>query len=161
MVVLCYAKSIVNKKLDLHAFLVSYRVDILAITETFLSEEILDSEMTNGSYAVFRRDRDRHGGGVMIMIRNNIPAIRRPDLETSCEVLWIELPLRSKPILLGVFYRPPISTTKLSDLRQSLNAYLPPPIMLSYVDTLKSCTSTGPPLLPPHLVNWLPSYVTS
>ena len=79
-----------NKKLDLDALLATENLDILAITETFLGEDINNSEFSEG-YSVFRRDRDRHGGGVMLMVREDIPAIRRQDLETNCEVLWVEL----------------------------------------------------------------------
>ena len=66
-------------------------------------------------------DRNRQGGGVMIFVRNNIPATRRHDLETDCELLWIELCLKPSTILLGIFYRPPHNDSKyLSYLQHSL-----------------------------------------
>ena len=71
-----------NKKLDLDALLATENLDILAVTETFLGEDINDSEFGEG-YSVFRRDRDRHGGGVMLMVREDIPAIRRQDLKPT------------------------------------------------------------------------------
>ena len=55
-----------NKKLDLDALLATENLDILAVTETFLGEDINNSEFSEG-YSVFRRDRDRrsdaHGQG--------------------------------------------------------------------------------------------------
>ena len=54
-----------NKTLDLQAYLHSHSLDMLAVTETFLSEEILDSEIVGRGYMVHRNDRNRHGGGVM------------------------------------------------------------------------------------------------
>ena len=113
------ARSISNKTLELHALLLD--LDILAITETFLSDEILDSEFQAPSHTVFRKDRNRQGGGVMIFVRNTIPATRRHDLETDCELLWIELCVKPSPILLGIFYRPPHTDSKyLSYLQHSL-----------------------------------------
>ena len=38
------ARSIVNKRLQLRAVLESENLDVLAVTETFLGEDILDSE---------------------------------------------------------------------------------------------------------------------
>ncbi len=108
------ARSIVNKRLDLHALLMSKQI---AVTETFCNDDVLDSELSSSHYSIFRRDRNRHGGGVLLMIRSNIPATRRRDLESACEILWTELP---KHTLLGVYYRPPNHSTKLSELQQSL-----------------------------------------
>ena len=57
------ARSIVNKTQDLQALLISEDPDVIAITETFLSEDVLDSELVDvATYTVYRRDRNRHGG---------------------------------------------------------------------------------------------------
>ena len=101
------ARSVVNKRHDLEALLISRKLDVLAVTETFLSDVILDSELVNDDFVVFRQDRDRHGGGVMLIFNNDIPATRRQDLETDCEVLWVELSLSSTIVLVGVFLQPP------------------------------------------------------
>ena len=65
------ARSVVNKSLDVHAFLHSQNVDVLAVTETFLSDAITDDELVGCGYSVFRRDRNRHGGGVMLIIKDS------------------------------------------------------------------------------------------
>jgi len=44
----------------------------------------------------------------MLLVRDHIPATRRPDLETECEILWIQIATRSfGHFLLDVYYRPP------------------------------------------------------
>ena len=100
-----------KKILDLHTLVAKDQPDILAVTETFLSNNVNDSELVDCSkYRVFRKDRDRRGGGVMVMVRSNLmnlPAARRKDLETDCEIIWIELLRRNKPVLFGVYSRPP------------------------------------------------------
>ena len=112
-----------NKKLDLDALLATENLDILAVTETFLGEDINNSEFGEG-YSVFRRDRDRHGG-VMLMVREDIPAIRRQDLKTNCEVLWVKLALVPSKLFIGVFYNPPSSNCNTIHQLQSSLAALP------------------------------------
>ena len=106
------ARSIVNKREDLQALLESEQLDVLAVAETFLDDDILDSELVDNSYVVFRRDRNRHGGGVMLLLRNNLPAVRRYDLESDCEVLWIQVSIERAPLFLGVYYRPPCESVE-------------------------------------------------
>ena len=54
-------------------------------------------------------------------VKNTISAIRRIDLETNCEVLWVELSTGPSKVLLGTFYRPPSSTPEyLEQLEMSL-----------------------------------------
>ncbi len=104
------ARSIVNKILDLNVFLVTVKPDVVAITESFLDGSILDSEVVDDSFLIFRKDRNRHGGGVMILVRRGIPAVCRDDLmnmDKESEVIWIELLVKPRTILFGVFYRPP------------------------------------------------------
>ena len=102
-----------NKKLDIQALLVTKYLDVLAITET--------NELVGGDYTIFRRDKNRHGGGVMLYVKNSISAIRRMDLETNCEVLWVELSTGPSKVLLGTFYCPPSSTPEyLKQLEISL-----------------------------------------
>ena len=84
--------------------LAAEQMDILAITETFLCAEIIDSELTRGDYIVFRKDRDRHGGGVMVFVSDSLSAVRRQNLENECELLWITLSSNISKILFGVFY---------------------------------------------------------
>ena len=73
------------------------------------------------TYTVCRRDRNRHGGGMMLILKSDISVVRREDLETDCELLWTEIIKDSSSIMLGVFYRPPGSGySPLSELHHSL-----------------------------------------
>ena len=91
--------------------------------EIHLDANILDAELVDNSYSVFRRDRNRQGGEVMIITSNTLPITRRHDLETrTLEILWVEISLHPKPILLGLFYRPPSSKDNLEELQHVLNS---------------------------------------
>lgn len=62
-------------------------------------------------YPPERKDRagDSHGG-VMLYVKDSLYYLRRRDLEPrGIECLWIELTLKHKHVLLGLFYRPPNS----------------------------------------------------
>ena len=44
---------------------------------------------------------------MMVLVRESLIVHRYPDLETSCELLWIKLSTRKGPLLFGVYYHPP------------------------------------------------------
>ena len=48
--------------------------------------------------------------------------MRRFDLETNCELIWLQLFTKSGPLLFGTFYRPPsMCTTDIQELNSSLS----------------------------------------
>ena len=67
------------------------------------------NEVALSGYNLIRRDRDRHGGGVAMFIRNDITFSERSDLYSEhLELCCIELLLpKTKPIIVCCCYRPP------------------------------------------------------
>ena len=57
-------------------FVYSSSLDIIAITESWLSGQILDKELLPTGYQIVYTDRSSRGGGVMFAICNSIPAAR-------------------------------------------------------------------------------------
>ena len=116
------ARSLINKTNELQTLAID--IDLLAITETWLKPENLDSEILPGNdFNIHRRDRtDRTGGGVLLAVRENILSMRRQDLESSAEMLVCELrPESKKKIAVIVFYRPPDSDLKyIKEFKKSL-----------------------------------------
>ena len=99
--------------------------DILAFTETWLNPSVPTNDLTIDSYRIPER-KDRPGdshGGVILYVKNNIHYTRRQDLELrGVECIWIELTLKHKHILFGVFYRPPNSeAVTFSAIEDSIN----------------------------------------
>ena len=97
---------------------------------------------------MFRRDRNRNGGGVAIYCEEAFSAKRRPDLETDIEVIWIEIPIHGKSNLFGCCYRPPgqnIQTSNhfLAELQKSLESAIDQsPASITLVGDLNDrCTS--------------------
>ena len=60
-----------NKLLDLQAYLYGNHLNILAITEKFLGQKVTNGEIISSGYNVFRRDRNCHGGGVMLIVNDS------------------------------------------------------------------------------------------
>ena len=98
--------------------------DIICLNETFCDDSIADNEISLPNYSIERKDRNRHGGGISIYIRNNLTFVRRIDLETDdveCTCIWVEIKCKHRqPVLMSSIYRPPSSSVefigKLSDI---------------------------------------------
>ena len=81
--------------------------DLIAITETWLDDTIPNSEIMIPNYLPpERKDRNRHGGGIMIYQSSCLSAIRRPDLEPpNYEIMCFEIQKPQK-MLFCCGYRP-------------------------------------------------------
>ena len=86
--------------------------DILAFSETWLSPTTKSDDLMIDSFSKpERKDRvgDSHGG-VILYVKDFIFYKRRADLELrGIENIWIEIVIKHKHILFGLFYRPPSS----------------------------------------------------
>ena len=71
--------------------------DVIAVTETWLSDQVPDSSVALPGYAtVHRSDRpvSKHkcpGGGALILVKDGFRCWRRPDLQSWPESVWIEV----------------------------------------------------------------------
>ena len=93
--------------------------DILAFTETWLSDSVETDSLAIAPFNLpERKDRetDAHGG-VLLYVKSDIHYVRRHDLELNrLENIWIELSIKGKTVLIGLFYRPPNADITYSDL---------------------------------------------
>ena len=68
----------------------------------------MDSELNIEGYDLIRSDRNRHGGGVACYIKKDRHYNVRANCPTNFENIFLDLLLpNSKPILIGILYRPP------------------------------------------------------
>lgn len=109
------ARSIYHKCFDLAAYVAACDsdFDIIANTESFLDSSISNSLIVPSSYIGHHLDRNRHGGGLLVMVKESLSVIHRFDLETDCELLWLELFSQPSPTLFGIFYRLPNSDVSI------------------------------------------------
>lgn len=67
-----------SKRNESQAIVTSTLLDIIAIRDIF----ILDSELFPQDYYTFQRDHSRHGGIVLIAVRNSFSSLHHYDLES-------------------------------------------------------------------------------
>ena len=96
--------------------------DLICIVETWLSD-ISDTELSLIGYHLARCDRDSHGGGVLIYLRDVFQFTCLPQPNSDLEVLRLILQHNIVPtrFCITVFYCPPSSAPSLID---DLSEYL-------------------------------------
>lgn len=109
------ARSVVNKRDELELYLTEEKPDIVAITETWLNNDIEDSELNAAGYAVVRKDREKgdktKGGGVLILVKTEHVVTTRSDIRGDKfeESVWCNVGSGANKILIGCCYRAPNS----------------------------------------------------
>ena len=82
----------------------------------------LSSEIHIDNYNTLRCDRNRHGGGVVYYIRNNLSYDVKSFFSPEVENVFFELLLPStKPIVTGIIYWPPIQSEFLEIINNHFN----------------------------------------
>ena len=109
------ARSLNNKLLELHRLLAD-RPSVVSITETWLKPDTPDNLLTDsGNYSVYRRDRlDRRGGGVCMLVDNNVfqsANVQIPCKYDSLEIIAVDLLNVHFTCRFITVYRPPSSDT--------------------------------------------------
>lgn len=110
-----------QKNLD---FLVQYlsqlkrQPDVIAITETKLRLNNINSNIYIDGYNFIHKDSSSQAGGVGLYVKNCIKFIECNSLNInvdSVENLWIEITTEGTPLVIGVVYRHPVYTNKAID----------------------------------------------
>ena len=122
------ARSLIPKVDELTGLIYIKPVDIVAVTESWLPNEIENRLLQLNNYNLFRKDRTTgRGGGVCAYVKKDIPCIHWLNFEKNrFECLWLCLRPRRLPrplsgIVIAVIYHPPCLPVKEHD---ELNEYL-------------------------------------
>ena len=105
-------KDNLNKLIFTHLNINSIRnkfdnIDILMISVTEVDDSFPDGQFFwDGFGKPFRLDRNRNGGGIMLFIRNDIPAKVVSTDDGPIESFYVELNFRNKKWLLNHSYNP-------------------------------------------------------
>lgn len=86
--------------------------DIIAVTETWLTPDILNNITSIPGFTFYRQDRGMgRGGGVGVYVSKklNVQIIDDIDITPSAhlEHIWLKVKLKTKTLVLGNIYRPP------------------------------------------------------
>ena len=137
-------RSLVNKIEDLEVVINQNDVDIVCITETWLTNNISNSVVDISDYTLVRKDRsaDKRGGGVCTYIKSSIDFTTIDELNDSpFESLWVylrpnRLPRGFSCLIICIIYHPPqdddatFTDHLISSLDAALNKYPNAGIML-------------------------------
>ena len=102
-------RSIVYKIDELSTNYSLYCPDIVCITETWLNEDVLDSEICIPNYQLVRLDQDRHGGGIALYIANYLSYSLICSGPDTLEFLAISIKQPQSDMAIALLYRPPSS----------------------------------------------------
>ena len=97
------ACSLNNKFNDFQSYIYSVNYDIIAITETWLHDNIFSRENLPNNYTILRKDRDTRGGGVLLAFSDALN-IRQLPCPNNLEVVTVEVDCA---FTLCLTYRPP------------------------------------------------------
>ena len=87
--------------------------DVLSLTETWLTSNVIDEELNISGYTFVRKDRSdpskSQGGGVLVYVKDNIPYNTIACYANlTDEHIWIEIKRsHCKRMIIGSIYRPP------------------------------------------------------
>ena len=96
----------IRNKFDLLANAINRNIDVLLISETKIDSSFPDAQFQlSGLNCPYRRDRNRNGGGLMFILRDDLPSklLQTPPC-IDAEILSIELNLRNIKWLLLCIY---------------------------------------------------------
>ena len=81
---------------------------VIGISESKLDDSVLSSEIHIDNYNTLRCDRNRHRGGVVCYIRNDLSFDVKPFFSPEIENVFFEILIpNTKPIVVGIIYRSP------------------------------------------------------
>ena len=111
-----------NKKSELNIMVNDSDPHIIGITESWANKDITDAELGLEGYVMFRKDRmGRRGGGVLLYVKDTIPAYEiQLREEADCEeAIWCKLVTGHKTVTMGVVYRCPNITKESNEKIQN------------------------------------------
>ena len=108
------ARSILPKFDDLCALVEAFDPDVVSFVESWLCDDVPDSEIALAGFQLFRNDRNRHGGGVMVYVKLCFSAVLLP-CGSDLEVVPVVLRCFNLSFCVIVFYRPPNSPSSIFD----------------------------------------------
>ncbi len=118
-------RSLVPKFDELCLVVESHSPYVVSIVESWLCDDIPDSEIHIPGYQLLCNDRNRHGGGVLMYINNSFTVEELPSFHLSTlEILPVVVRYLNFKCCITAFYRPPSSPVSIFDTLTSFLASL-------------------------------------
>ena len=94
--------------------LIKNNIDVCLISETKVDESFPNQQFKINGYKVFRKDRDRFGGGLMFYVNEQIPSkvLSLESISMDIELTLLEFTVKNRRLLCIGVYRPPPQNEK-------------------------------------------------
>lgn len=91
--------------------------EIIIGTETWLSEDVTNSELSlPSSLIIFRKDRTGSRGGGMVVVINKLHHHSPISVDSPLEIVWASCHIVHVTCVIGAYYRPSNSNSEFSEL---------------------------------------------
>ena len=102
--------GILEKLDELKTIAGNIKAAIIGITKSKVDNSISDTDVEIPGYCILRCDRNRNGGGLACFVRQDLCFNLRSTTIGDIEGMFFEILLpKTKPIFVGIIYRPPNS----------------------------------------------------
>ncbi len=120
------ANSIKGKRCEVATFCHNVDPDIMIVSETKLDSSVYSAEFLPSHYSAHRLDRNIHGGGVMVAVKNNLIVEDVRLEQVDCEFITVRISIQNaSPLYVAAYYRPPDeSVDRLDKLEAALDQLL-------------------------------------
>ena len=82
--------------------------DIFLLSETKIVERFPDKQFCLNNFRIFRKDRNRHGGGIIFYVNKNLPYKSLTiEIDNLTETIFLEVNVQSSKWLFVVCYKQP------------------------------------------------------
>lgn len=103
--------------------------DVIVLSETWLDDCILSSQLFGSNYSVFRTDRSAlnsdkgRGGGVLIAVSSRIScSVDSAPVSNQLEQLWVKIVLPRNNVSIGVIYLPPDKKNDIDTIQRHIES---------------------------------------
>ena len=122
------SRSVCNKTLKLNELCTENSLDILLITETWLTGSIKDNpiiaELTPPGFNFIHEPRTSHGGGVAVLHNSKLSVRRiKHTNHNTFECLEVQVTTQSGKFTIFIIYRPPYTTTCPNNITMFLDEF--------------------------------------
>ena len=101
--------NFIENKFSSHVSLVKDKLDIFMVSETKIDDSFPENQFIIEGYSKpYRRDRNSHGGGLLIYVRDVIPCkeLKLKNIPDDIKCIFIEIKLRNQTWILMRGYNP-------------------------------------------------------
>ena len=113
-----------NQLVSFQSYVYSSDFSLIAITETWLHNGILDGEVLPTNYTIYRDDRAFRGGGVLLAVKHDLPSVQL-SLSSVIESVIVEI-TSTRSFIVCVVYAPPHAGDSYYQHLSALLSSLPP-----------------------------------